>query len=145
MKFTKGQFVNVKFDKTEGKGHRSVTRTITGKYEIIRTGKKLYLFCNDTGHDWHPTKKELEEAIKNNGIDMAEVIDDLLGSCDSLHSVLNSYGFTDDDMTSQNYQRLDEEIFCCDSCGWWCESCEEHEHNGDRVCDDCNEDDEDEY
>lgn len=141
MKFTKGDFFKVKFDKTEGAGHRSVTRTITGKYEVIRTGKKLYLFCNATGHDWHPTKQELEEAIKNNGIDIEQVIEDLTGSCDSLHSVLNSYGFTDDDMTSEKYLRLDEEIFCCDSCGWWCEINEEHENdNGDRVCDDCHED-----
>jgi len=64
MKFSKGQIVKVKFEKTTD-AHRGYTKTITGEYEVVRTGVRMYLFNPATGHDWTPTKEALIEAINN--------------------------------------------------------------------------------
>lgn len=55
MTFKKGQIFKLNF-KEDG-------RDYCGDYEIIRTGRRFYLFCNDNGHDWYPTKAELEKII----------------------------------------------------------------------------------
>ena len=67
------------------------------------------------------------------------VIGDLNGSSSSLIAVLESYGYEylqdDDELLS----RLDEEIFECACCNWWCEQSEanESEENHGDICDDC--------
>jgi|CXWL01.1.fsa_nt_gi hypothetical protein len=63
--FRKGQFFNVRYTVMEGRGIRATSREVIGEYEIIRTGRRLYLFDNHVGIDWCPTKNELQEAIKN--------------------------------------------------------------------------------
>ena len=63
--FSKGKLVKVKYTLMEGRGFRTTSRGIIGEYEIIRTGRRFYLFDNTNGIDWNPTKKELQEAIEN--------------------------------------------------------------------------------
>jgi hypothetical protein len=59
MTFSKGQIVKVHYKKYIDGVHREYT----GNYEVIRTGRKYYLFCNENGQDWYPSKKELESAM----------------------------------------------------------------------------------
>lgn len=55
MTFKKGQIIKLSFQKNGC--------DYCGNYEIIRTGSRFYLFCNDNGHDFHSTKTELETII----------------------------------------------------------------------------------
>lgn len=64
MAFKIGQTYKVKYEKLFGSGARTYKRAFSGNYELIRSGAKMYLFCNDNGEDWYPTKKELEAAIE---------------------------------------------------------------------------------
>jgi hypothetical protein len=59
MTFKKGQIVKVKFSETS----EGYERKFRGEFEVIRTGRRFYLFSNDYGKDWHPSKAELEKAI----------------------------------------------------------------------------------
>ena len=58
-----------------------------------------------------------------------EVIDRLQGTC---METFDSELYTDDEL-----REFDEQIFLCDMCGWYCETSEQHNHNGERVCQDC--------
>lgn len=76
--------------------------------------------------------------LTNKQID--DIIYFLQGSCKSLDEAIEA--ITDGEIGSQtavtNEQelcdRLDNTIFCCDGCGWWCDIGEEC---GDRLCEDC--------
>ena len=64
------------------------------------------------------------------------IIEDLKGTCRSMSDACNSYGCEFDDLTTEELEDLDNEIFCCDTCGWWCEisdMCDDGENN----CRDC--------
>lgn len=63
MTFKKGQIFKLKYDILEGSGVRAKLRTITGEYEIIRTGRRFYLFDNNSGIDLYMNKTELENSI----------------------------------------------------------------------------------
>ena len=49
-----------------------------------------------------------------------ELIGDLTGTCNSLAEALAKFDLTEDDLTLSDNQDIDANIFCCDSCGWWC-------------------------
>lgn len=69
---------------------------------------------------------------------VADAIADLQGTCQSLEAVLERHGLTD---TKDVCEAIDQGVFCCDQCDWWCERCEESlEHGG--VCTDCQPDEE---
>lgn len=51
------------------------------------------------------------------------IIDDLRGTCDSLDAVAERHGR--DAMDSALCDALDQQIFLCTDCGWWCEMHEE--------------------
>lgn len=62
-----------------------------------------------------------------------KVIDLLRGTCNFLAFACDICGVDLDDL---DYEKLDSEIFCCDTCGWWCDISElstEVEHH----CSDC--------
>lgn len=59
---------------------------------------------------------------------------DLLGTCKSLDEVCREYGITEDDLSQDELETLDDHTMCCDSCGWWVES-NEIDDNGE--CQDC--------
>lgn len=84
--------------------------------------------------------KQLAKAMRERACKCAE---DLIGTCKSLHDEAteeeqNNYDFCDE---------LDQNVFCCDDCGWWCgidEMAENPEGKGGQYCTDCR-DDEDEH
>lgn len=66
---------------------------------------------------------------------LQDIISDLVGTCGILDEVAKAHGI--DDLTISDLAFIETEIFCCSSCGWWCEVCEGHEVDGETVCDDC--------
>lgn len=66
---------------------------------------------------------------------MDALIAALVGSSMSLEHALQQFGLTEDDMSLDNCQQLDAEIFECTDCEWWYERSEESDEEG--VCDDC--------
>lgn len=71
------------------------------------------------------------------------IISDLLGTCQSLEKV--SQDWEAGELSIDDLAYIESEIFLCDNCGWWCETCEAHDSWFGEVCDDCyREDDEEE-
>lgn len=59
-----------------------------------------------------------------------ERIEELRGTCDSFDDI--------DDFSQAELEELDGEIFCCDTCGWWCEISEAEANDGGQdICGDC--------
>lgn len=80
-------------------------------------------------------------------IDMEKVIEALQGTCKPLEYGIQAALGDDtevDELTEEQLSHLDQEIFLCDTCGWWCEIAVSNDDNGDNVCDDCYEDEEEE-
>lgn len=76
-----------------------------------------------------------------------ELIDDLTGSCMSLAEALATFDLTEDDLALSDHQAIDEQIFCCDDCGWWCgveEMNDQSEALGGQYCTQCRPDEEEE-
>ena len=70
-----------------------------------------------------------------------ELIDYLQGTCNSLDDgVQTIFGedFSSFNLSSENHEQIDNEIFLCETCGWWCEMSESGDEDGN--CTDCSED-----
>ena len=65
---------------------------------------------------------------------IADIIYDLLGTCQTLDQACLTAGIEESELTLEELAAIDEEIFCCEDCGWWYERCEEG-HDG--ICSDC--------
>jgi hypothetical protein len=65
-----------------------------------------------------------------------ELCEALQGTCTQISEHLPE-GMEEDDLTADDHQVIDNRIFLCAQCGWWCEECEEHEEDGEQICDDC--------
>lgn len=72
-------------------------------------------------------------------------IDDLIqylqGSCDSLSDGIFAVigeDYSEDDLSLDNLEQIDNEIFLCDVCGWWFEVCEMSESESEQACVECN-------
>lgn len=79
--------------------------------------------------------------------DIQPIVDSLLGTCNTLQSALDDHypGMDEYDMTSSDHDALDNQIFLCSTCNWWCEIHEAHEtEGGENECDDCHESDDEE-
>lgn len=65
-----------------------------------------------------------------------EIIHDLQGTCQSLDDALEEGEDATDPVLCA---AIDEAIFLCPGCNWWCERSEGHENpTGDEdLCDDC--------
>lgn len=63
-----------------------------------------------------------------------EIIDSLRGTCRSLIDFLEDQEDEDD---TALLEAIDQDLFCCDQCNWWCEQSEAHEGTSGDVCDDC--------
>ena len=68
-----------------------------------------------------------------------ELIQYLQGSCNSLdegiQTILGDYDSTD--LSPENCDQIDNEIFLCTGCGWWCEVSEMSEEDDEQVCVEC--------
>lgn len=70
---------------------------------------------------------------------LQQLIEDLRGSCQSLAECMPT-GFDENDLTQDQHEAIDEAIFECARCNWWCESSEEQtiDDNADeRICQEC--------
>lgn len=70
-----------------------------------------------------------------------EFVESLRGTCRSIDEACNEFGMTFEDLTGEDLEYIDNEIFCCEDCGWWCELCETS-YTVENTCKDCNPEDE---
>lgn len=70
-----------------------------------------------------------------------QLIESLKGTCKTIEEFLPE-GMEREDLTAEDEEELDQEIFCCEQCSWWYEQAE---NTGDETCSDCNEDEDDDY
>jgi hypothetical protein len=68
-----------------------------------------------------------------------ELIANLLGTMLSIEEVAEEMGFNVEDLSYEDWRYIDESIFLCEVCGWWCES-----PSWDGLCLDCWEEEEQE-
>jgi len=73
--------------------------------------------------------------------DLAKIIDYTRGTCQSLEEVLVKFGYDYDDLDLEAAVEVDEHIFCCGACGWWCETSEMaddwEDFTDEPACEDC--------
>ena len=72
---------------------------------------------------------------------LAEVIEYLRGSCRSVAEAEFAFDMEGLEDATDFCQALDDELFMCEGCGWWCERSEEREQG---KCEDCREQEEEE-
>lgn len=73
-------------------------------------------------------------------VQINELIEHLNGSCKTLEEGIKTIlgeEYTENDLSGENQDQIDQEIFLCHNCGWWYEV-EAQGENGD--CEDCEED-----
>ena len=63
-----------------------------------------------------------------------EIASDLEGTCQSIDEAFEKRGFEFLETDICLLQRLDDEVFCCETCSWWCPV---SEHKEDGKCADC--------
>jgi hypothetical protein len=68
-----------------------------------------------------------------------EVIEYLQGTCKTLQEgIQDNYPEMDEsELKPDDLEELDNEIFNCTFCGWWCEIFECNDRSNEQVCDDC--------
>lgn len=76
--------------------------------------------------------------MKTENFDIHELIISLQGTCTMVDENLPE-GMTVLDLTDEDYATIDNEIFLCDECGWWCENSEQNSE-GNGLCNDCSPD-----
>lgn len=81
-----------------------------------------------------------EEKIVLTNSQILEIIDELLGTCGNLQDALEEIGIDPSKVSAVSYSTIDEHIFRCDNCGWWYESHENNDYDGDSFCNECHED-----
>lgn len=70
-----------------------------------------------------------------------ELIQYLQGSCETLDDGIRAVlgdEYSEDDLTDEDRQTIDGELFLCAVCGWWYEVCEMSEDEDEQICNDCN-------
>jgi hypothetical protein len=70
-----------------------------------------------------------------------ELIECLMGTCKSFTDGCNDCGIEESEISEEEHEMIDNEIFLCDTCGWWLEL-SEMSHDGEN-CLDCSTDEED--
>ncbi|QIG68128.1 hypothetical protein EVB55_193 [Rhizobium phage RHph_Y68] len=50
-----------------------------------------------------------------------EISESLRGTCKSLEEVLDFYEMDDAENDIEFLRDIDDKVFCCETCGWWCE------------------------
>jgi len=70
-----------------------------------------------------------------------ELIENTVGTCFSLEEHLEYFDMELDDLSMEELGYIDDSIFVCDCCGWWCELSElVPEIEDATVCMGCEED-----
>lgn len=76
--------------------------------------------------------------IEDNQVD--SIIHSLRGTCDTLDGAIQEVcgdDYSENDLTTEQLEKIDQEIFLCSDCRWWCEVSEMSEIEDENVCDDC--------
>ncbi len=69
------------------------------------------------------------------------IIDGLRGSCNSMEQECAYWDVSPEEFLDKYAEELDDQIFNCESCGWWFEVGEESEKEPNRlICRNCEED-----
>jgi hypothetical protein len=89
-------------------------------------GKVWYTFSEDNGLK-----------VLNRWDLVRSIIDDLQGTCKSLTEACENHNLDFDELDFDELDELDQNIFCCDSCGWWYEISEEAEAEYGQFCENC--------
>lgn len=78
---------------------------------------------------------------KLNNDQIYEIINDLRGTCQSFESIVVYHtNLTPDEIDPAFLDVIDENIFLCETCGWWCDEDEESETEGsENICKECQE------
>jgi hypothetical protein len=86
---------------------------------------------------WH-TFHEVDGWKKLNRWELVEsIIADLTGTCQSLTEVCEDHNLDHpDELDFYELNEIDQNIFCCDFCGWWCDDSERNWYDGESYCDD---------
>lgn len=63
------------------------------------------------------------------------IIQDLRGTCQVLDEVAAYWGAGE--LSIEDLQYIESEIFLCEGCGWWCELCEQRMTDDGPLCSDC--------
>ena len=73
-----------------------------------------------------------------NGDRGEQIAEHLRGTCmgDIDGAAQTLFGIKEEDLTAEELQTIDLEIFLCEECGWWCERSEEDEENF-GYCESC--------
>jgi len=79
-------------------------------------------------------------------INIDEIIEYLQGSCKSLDEAVDTFypGLDSMDLEDEHYEAIDNALFLCEECGWWCEvgdyaMDQDMEIVGENICGDCGE------
>lgn len=70
----------------------------------------------------------LKKSTRPDDFNVQELIEDLVGTCKTIGDFLPE-GMDENDLTEEDHEAIDERIFNCDTCGWWCERDEEDPNN----------------
>lgn len=65
-------------------------------------------------------------------------IDDLIESLRGTATMIDEHlpdGMNWEDLTMQDHNKIDDEIFCCELCGWWHETSQMSEEE--QICQEC--------
>jgi len=72
--------------------------------------------------------------------DVQQLVKDLQGTCNDIPDYLPE-GMDEYDLTDEDHEFIDQEIFHCTVCGWWYEISEESgKDESELICQDCAED-----
>lgn len=122
-------FRYVRFNFQDSQGYISVEKAKQAGKDIPREGgfEEQRLF----------DPKELRADCVLLGADVHAVADELRGTTGDLeHALLEIVGVPFEDVSLDSLGELDQLVFQCDSCAWWCDIGEMAEH-AEGVCDDC--------
>lgn len=81
--------------------------------------------------------------MRPENFDVQKLVEDLQGTCKQLEEALPEE-MELNDLTEEDHEFIDNEIFLCETCGWWCEISEQTMEGSCRDCDGDDEDEEDE-
>ena len=75
--------------------------------------------------------------MRPENFDIKELINDLVGTSKDIEEVLPE-GMRYEDLGTKDLYELDEKLFLCDECGWWCENSNMGEGDStEQICHDC--------
>ena len=60
----------------------------------------------------------------------------LEGTCESLYAALDRFHIKEEDLTTEDYEIIDEHVFLCEDCNWWGNTSDAY-GTQELICEDC--------